>query len=107
MKRMYAGLAIVGTIVPWVFFGVYFTDGDRQPFGDALFASPLMVGFVADLTLSIVVWLIWSYRDARRMGIRTWWLIPVASLTVGLSLALPLYLYLREDVANPRVAAAH
>ncbi len=59
-----------------------------------------MTGFVFDLSISIIVWLIWSYRDAQQLGIRTWWLVPAASLTVGLSLALPLYLYLRHDQTN-------
>jgi len=96
MKRIYAALAIVGTIVPWIYFGSYFADGDRQAFGEALFGSPLMVGFVADLSISILALLIWSCRDARVNGVRNWWLVPAASLTVGLSLAFPLYLYLRE-----------
>lgn len=98
MKRIYAALAVIGTIVPWIYFGTYFADSGRQTFGDALFGSPLMVGFVADLSISIVAWLIWSFRDARTNGIRNWWLVPAASLTVGLSLSLPLYLYLREPV---------
>ena len=37
---------------------------------------------------------------ARTQNIQRWWLVLPASFTVGLSLALPLYLYLRDD-ANP------
>ncbi|MBT8200001.1 MAG: DUF2834 domain-containing protein [Acidimicrobiia bacterium] len=105
MKRIYAGLAVVGAVVPWLFFAGYFADADRLAFRDALFGSPLMTGFVFDLSISIIVWLIWSYRDARVLGIRTWWLVPAASLTVGLSLALPLYLFLRHDHVSPMHAS--
>jgi hypothetical protein len=35
--------------------------------------------------------------DARRLGVRRWWLVLPAAFLVGLSLALPLYLYLRHD----------
>ena len=62
MKRFYGLMAIIGTVAPWFYFGSYFADGDRETFGDALFASPLMVGFVADLSISIVVFLVWSLR---------------------------------------------
>jgi len=100
MKRFYGLMAIIGTVAPWFYFGSYFADGDRETFGDALFASPLMVGFVADLSISIVVLLAWSFVDSRRNQISRWWLVPIASLTVGLSLALPLYLYLREPAGG-------
>ncbi len=100
MRYVYALLAVIGTVLPWVYFGSYFADAQREPFAEVMLGSPLMTGFVADLSISIVAWLIWSFFDARANRIRGWWLTPVASVTVGLSLALPLYLWMRETARD-------
>jgi hypothetical protein len=47
--------------------------------------------------ISLLVFWVWSYTDSRARGVRRWWLVIPASFAVGLSLTLPLYLYLRED----------
>lgn len=90
---------MIGTVIPWAFFATFFiTKGVDIP----LFVSSLLVngaagGFSADVLISIMIFLFWSYHDARRQGLDRWWLVLPATLTVGLSLSLPLYLYLRED----------
>ena len=63
----------------------------------SLFANGAAGGFSADVLISIVVFWVWAYADAQQNNIRRWWLVLPAGLTVGLSLALPLYLYLRHD----------
>lgn len=98
MKRVYLALAIVGTIVPWAFFIVFFAEHgvDLALFVRSVFDNAAAAGFAADIIISIVVFLIWSWRDARVRGITRWWLVLPATCLVGLSLSLPLYLYLRE-----------
>ena len=98
-KPLYLTLAVVGTVVPWLFFARFFlSEGlDLPLFLRGLFANGAAGGFSADVLLSIVVFWIWSFLDARRHGIRRWWLVLPSGCLVGLSLALPLYLYLRED----------
>ncbi|MEM7348941.1 MAG: DUF2834 domain-containing protein, partial [Chloroflexota bacterium] len=44
-----------------------------------------------------VVFWVWAYIDATEKHIKNWWLVFPAGFTVGLSLALPLYLYLRSE----------
>ena len=92
-------MAVVGTIVPWFFFARFFAaEGLNIPlFVQSLFVNGAAAGFVADVLLSAVVFLVWSYSDAQRVGVRRWWLVLPASFLVGLSLALPLYLYMRSD----------
>lgn len=99
LKRFYLVSAIIGTIIPWLFFGSFFvSEGvDLPAFVSGLFVNGAAGGFSADVLISILVFWVWSYTDARRNQIRRWWIILPASFTVGLSLALPLYLYLRED----------
>ncbi len=100
MKNVYLLLAIVGAVVPWFFFGSFFLINgiDVIAFWEGLFSEESAAGFVVDVLLSIMVFLVWSYRDAQSKGIKNWWVVLPAIGCVGLSLALPLYLYLREDI---------
>lgn len=99
LKRFYLLSAIIGTIIPWAFFASFFaTEGINIPlFISSLFANGAAGGFSADVLISIIVFLVWSYNDAQQQKIKKWWLILPATFTVGLSLAFPLYLYLREQ----------
>lgn len=99
LKNFYLVSAIIGTVIPWVFFADFFiTEGIDIPlFIASLFVNGAAGGFSADVLLSIMVFWIWSYTDARKNNRQRWWIVLPTSFTVGLSLALPLYLYLRED----------
>ena len=99
-KNFYLICAILGTLIPWLFFGQFFaTEGFDIPlFVRSLFANGAAGGFSADVLISIVVFFVWSYADAQKHKIKNWWWVIPAGCTVGLSLALPLYLYLRTDV---------
>jgi hypothetical protein len=101
-KQFYLIMAIVGTLIPWGFFASFIADEglDIPLFIESLFANGAAGGFSADVLLSILVFWVWSYVDARRLGIYRWWWTVISGFTVGLSLALPLYLYLREDAVS-------
>ena len=104
LKTFYLLAAALGTVVPWLFFGGFFAANGPDPvaFAAGLFANGAAGGFSADVLISIAVFWLWSRGDARQHGVAAWWLVLPAGLCVGLSLALPLYLYLRHD----RAAAA-
>ncbi|RIV80189.1 DUF2834 domain-containing protein [Aurantiacibacter xanthus] len=55
-------------------------------------------GLSTDVLISIAVFWVWSRIDAQRHSVRNWWLVLPAGAFVGLSLALPLYLYFRQDI---------
>ncbi|WP_150522994.1 DUF2834 domain-containing protein [Roseibium sediminis] len=98
LKTFYLVMTIVGTVIPWVFFSRFFAENglDVPLFLQSLFANGAAGGFSADVLISIFVFWVWSFADARHLGVRTWWMVLPAGFTVGLSCALPLYLYLRE-----------
>ena len=100
-RQFYLVMAIIGTVIPWFFFAQFFgQEGVDIPlFLRSLFANGAAGGFSADVLISILVFWVWSYADAQRHDVGRWWLVLPAGFTVGLSLALPLYLYLRYDVA--------
>ena len=107
LKWFYLAAAVVGTVVPWWFFAQFI---GREGFDLPLFMSSMFVngaagGFSADVLISAVVFWVWSYGDAQRSGIRPWWIVIPATLLVGLSLAFPLYLFLRENTRTSEVRA--
>jgi len=97
-KRFWIIMAVFGTVIPWAYFGSFFSANGfaLAGFVKALFQNGAAGGFAADVMLSILIFWVWSFYDARRENIRHWWLTLPAGFAVGLSLALPLYLALRE-----------
>lgn len=98
VRTFYLAAAVIGTIVPWLLFGTFFAQHgpDIPLFLQSLFANGAAGGFSADVLISIAIFWVWSWRDAARHDVACWWMVLPASFFVGLSLALPLYLYLRE-----------
>jgi len=107
MKTVYLIAALAGTLVPWAFFaGFVLSHGSDIPlFVSLLLASGPSAGITADLLISCAVFWIWSWRDSRKNGIAGWWLTIPAIWMVGLSLGLPLYLWLKEHAFEQRVRA--
>jgi hypothetical protein len=52
--------------------------------------------FGMDVVVSAVALIVFASVEGRRLGMRSRWLIVLAILLVGVSLGLPLFLYLRE-----------
>ena len=98
MKTFFLVAAIVGAIVPWVLFLQYVgVNGlDFIAFADAVFANLAAGAFAVDLLLSSVVF--WAFMIHRsRMGKGPGpGLFIALNLFIGLSCALPAYLYAQE-----------
>lgn len=104
MRIFYLVMAVIGTVIPWIFFGSwFFANGfDATGFILALFANGATGGFSADVLISIIVFWVWSFHDSRENGVKEWWISFAAGYFVGLSLALPLYLFFREGARSHR-----
>jgi len=98
MKNVYLILTIVGTIAPYVFFAEFFAAHGFSPvaFVLAWFENGASGGIAADVIVSSAAF--WTYLAAERAP--RMWLYVVLNLLVGLSCALPLYLYLRGAPAT-------
>lgn len=98
LKRLYLVLAIVGAVVPYLFFMRHFESAGFAlgSFVSAVFANPAAGGFTADLLLSsFVFWIaMFAERSAGRGPKPTLYI--VLNLLIGLSCALPAYLYGRS-----------
>jgi hypothetical protein len=98
MKWIYAILCLLGFALPYYFF-VQFVQAhglDLKTFFDHLFANNVSGFFALDVFVSALVLWAFIFHETRKRPVRLSWLCVVASLTVGVSLGLPLFLLLRE-----------
>ena len=98
MKTLYLVAAVIGAIVPYIFFFQHIGSvGLGLPtFVAAVFANPAASGFTADLLLSsFVFWAFMFHRNRFSHGPNPAGFI-VLNLLIGLSCALPAYLYAQE-----------
>lgn len=97
-KTVYLVLCLAGVVVPyWQFLPWVFQHGlNLALFVRELFANRIGAFFGMDVIVSAVALLVFTRIESARVGIRRRWLVLAAVLTVGVSLGLPLFLYLRE-----------
>lgn len=97
MKNIYLAMAIIGAVVPYIFFVQFFGEAgiDLFAFIAALFANGAAGGFSADLLISSFVFWFFMFNQQKDSGPKPWLFIAL-NLTIGLSCALPAYLWARE-----------
>ena len=97
-KTIYLSLAVLGTVLPyWQFFPFMLENGlDLRLFVAQMFANPVSGFFALDVVVSSLVLWVLVVVEGRRAGVKHLWAPIAANLAVGVSLGLPLFLYLRE-----------
>jgi Terpene cyclase DEP1 len=97
-KTVYLALCFAGALLPyWQFVPWLLEHGLNGPlFLRELFANRISTFFAMDVLVSAVVLLRFIRVERLRLDIRHWWLPIVAVLVVGVSLGLPMFLYMRE-----------
>jgi hypothetical protein len=98
MARVYFWLCVVGTVLPLSSFLPWFGEhGLNLPlFGAQLFANPISSFAGWDLIVSAVVLFVFVAVEGGRLKVKPLWAPVAATLAVGVSLGLPLFLLLRE-----------
>jgi len=97
-KSIYLTLCIVGAIVPYAVFlpWVRAHSLDMGLIVRELFSNRVSASFAADVILSSVAFWTLVAIEGRRAAVRRLWIPVAANVVVGLSLGLPLFLYMRE-----------
>ncbi len=90
------GLGIRAEIGSCVMASRIYPEGLGGDSVGALFANGAAGGFSADLLVSSFVFWILAFAESRRLGLARPWAYIVLNLLIGLSCALPLFLYFRE-----------
>jgi hypothetical protein len=101
-RSAYLLLCVVGTILPYSALVPFFREHglNATVFVQQLFATPVSAFFGLDVIVSsIVLWTLVFY-DGRARRMKHLWAPIAANLAVGVSLGLPLFLYLRETQAG-------
>ena len=98
MLWLYLIVAILGTILPLSQFVPFLaTHGlDGKLFFEQLFQNHVSAFFGMDVIVSSFALWLFVFSEGRRHGMKNLWLYVVCNLAVGVSLALPLFLFFRE-----------
>lgn len=112
MKKTYLFLTILGFIIPGIFLAkVSIETGNilfyTKPMEtiNAMFANDIVTGFILDLLIVVTLFLVWSFREAKKYKMKNLWAIWIFTFLFGLASGLPLFLYFREDKMNKQKAA--
>lgn len=108
---VYGALAIIG-VVATTYFNLKFMreSGGGFSVGDFVaggYANPAAGSISNDLIVADVAFLIWSFFESRRLGMRWWGIYFVLNFTVAFAFAFPLFLLMRErklEAAGPATA---
>ena len=97
-RHFYLICCVLGLLLPYVQFMPWVLEHGLNVtlFCRELFANRISAFFGMDVIISAIV-LIWFIRsEGERLRVRLLWLPTVGTLFVGVSFALPLFLFLRE-----------
>ena len=97
-KTIYLLLCIVGLAAPYAAFIPWLAEHgpNGRLFVQQLFANRISAFFFIDVLVSAIVLLRFEAVESVRLHLRSRWIILLATLLLGVSLGLPLFLYLRE-----------
>ena len=102
MQRRFLIAAILGALLPLSFFVPFVVSYGADPglFIKSLFANNVSAFFAMDVLVSSVVLWLFVFSEGRRLKMKHLWLYIVCNLLVGVSLALPLFLFFRSRKHN-------
>ena len=98
LRHLYLLFCVVGTIVPyWKLLPWVMEHGlNLSLLCQELFATRIGAFFGLDVVVSAFVLMLFVLVEGRRVGVSQCWLPIAGTLLVGVSLGLPLFLYLRQ-----------
>ena len=94
-KNIFLLLAIIGFIAPYYFF-LQVREFNLGEIFQLFSASKLLSGIAMDLLVSVIVFWFFMFTEAKKLQMKNQWVYLLATVLVGLSFALPLFLYFRE-----------
>ena len=107
-RRVYLILCVLGFVIPYSQFVPWLLEHgfNLGLFVRELFANRISMFFAMDVIVSAIV-LIWFIQsEGKRLRVRLLWLPTIGTLTVGVSLGFPLFLFLRQVTLDQATARA-
>lgn len=78
---------------------------DLSLFFRQLFQNPVSAFFGMDVIISSIVLWLFVFSEGQRRAMRNLWVYVICNLAVGVSLALPLFLFFRERKLKTQASA--
>lgn len=99
LKRFYMLCAIAGCIIPYYFFFTFLLANGLNVnlIIKQLFATPISTFFGVDLIITAFVFIVYTYVESQRLGLRYWWVYSHSTQFVRPSFALLLFLFNRQQ----------
>ena len=97
-KTLYLVLCVIGTVLPYSQLIPFLSEHglDIRLLLEQMFANRIAGFFGLDVIVSSVVLWVLVFSEGRRKRVKNLWAPIVANIAVGVSLGLPLFLYMRE-----------
>jgi hypothetical protein len=99
LRFLYLAFCLLGLILPYSQFIPWLIEHhalSMSLFIRDLFANRISGFFALDVIVSAIVLIVFIQIEGRRLGVRLLWLPTLAVVLVGVSVGLPLFLYLRQ-----------
>lgn len=98
LRHLYLILCVIGTILPYSKFLPWMMDHGLNValLCEELFATRIGAFFGFDVIVTAIVVILFITAEGRRMALSLLWFPILATLLVGVSLGLPLFLFLRQ-----------
>ena len=104
-SSIYISLCIFGVLMPWLFLDLFL--GETNPsislFFSYIFNNNVSTSVAADLLISALIFFVFAFSEGNRVGMKWLWIYIPATLMIGLSFGLPLFLYLRAKHLDKHV----
>jgi hypothetical protein len=98
-RHLYLVFCLLGLVLPYSQFVPWIIEHhalNMPLFMRDLFANRIAAFFALDVIVSAIVLLSFIQSEGRRLRMRFLWLPMLGTVLVGVSLGLPLFLYLRQ-----------
>ena len=98
MKQLYALLAVLGTLIPLAVFLPWLLEHgpDIPALLTEAVSTPIGLFAWLDVLVSALVLIGFILYEGKKIGMERLWLPILGTCCIGVSLGLPLFLYLRE-----------
>jgi hypothetical protein len=106
LRHVYLLLCVFGVTAPYAELIPWLSQNGLplDLFIRELFATRIGAFFGLDVVVSAIVLFVFVFAERRAIRVRHVWLPIVATLVVGVSLGLPLFLYMRQRVLDATTA---
>lgn len=109
MKRLYLILSIIGFLAPTFLVIMESIETGNillytQPLAtiEGMFANRIASIFMIDLLVTVMVFFVWSYREAKTYQIKYLGVCWVLTMLLGLGGGFPLFLYLKTKAIESK-----